>query len=678
MKKLPILFFLAGIFATLDSQTINTGTLMQEMVNRNLLPEYPSTEYRIKQFSSYDRRSKVPDTPDWFANRDFTQFVREEDNNGRKEYVMFDAHSPGAVVRFWAAREYIGEGILRFYIDGNPIPVIEGEIASLLGGNAFTTYPFSAAVSEKAPVNKRGYNLYFPIAYAKSCKITYENDSIHKGENIWYNIGYREYSDKVNIQSFQLSDMKTFKKEIENTSEKLLLYKREIPSEKTIKREYGKVLSPNDIFSINLTENSSIRKIELKISAENEEQALRSTILKIEFDAKETVWVPVGDFFGTGYKIAPFQSWYTEVSSDGTLSCYWIMPYKETCEVSLENVGEQHVNIERMEITSAPWDWTNQTMYFGAGWYENHKMSTRLNGSYFDMNVVTLNGQGVLVGTSLTLYNGAGIWWGEGDEKIYIDNEKFPSIFGTGTEDYFGYAWCRLETYYHPFITQPWGDGNDHVGFTENSRYYSLDRVPFREKLHFDIEMWDWTETIVNYAPVSYYYMKEGGISNLSPQVEAAKNAVALQPSDVVDDRVDKRGRIEFEVLQTEVSSGNIQPQGMINVFSYNQQAWWTDADDNSKALFTFYSDYEGTYNAKVKLTRTDNYSSIRMKFNDKVCLKEYDCYHPKVDTQWVDLGKLKLRKGKNTIQVEIIGKNSLSKGEKNMCGLDCLDFEIN
>jgi len=660
------------------SQEITTGTLLKEMTDRDALTDYPSPYYQSKQFSSYDRASKIPDTPEWYANRDYNQFLREEINDGRREFVLFDAQEPGAVVRFWTTvADYKGKGILRFYIDGVTTPVVEGEIISVLGKNAFVDYPFSSAVSEKTIPQHQAYNLYFPLAYARSCKITYESDAIHKGEILYYSIGYREYERGTQIKSFRKSDLTEYAQQLNITKENLLHYKRLIPSGSKTDRYFDKVLKPSVQLSAKLTGEAAIRKIELQLSADNYEQALRSTVLKINFDGKDMVWVPIGDFFGTGYKITPFMSWYTEVTSDGLLSCYWVMPFRRNCEVSVENLGDQDVEISRFEVTSTPRKWTEQSMYFGAGWYENYKMNSRRDGSHFDTNLVELTGQGVLVGTGLTIYNGVGIWWGEGDEKVYVDNETFPSTFGTGSEDFFGYSWCRPETFYHPFIIQPFGDGNINPGLSVNTRYRSLDGIPFKSALKFDLEMWHWADTKINYAPVSYYYMKDGGVSNLTAQSDAVKNPVALKPQDVVDMHMDEFGRIEFEVMKTELSSGNIKPQSIGYIFSYNQQAWWTDIENNGTARFTFISDKEGTYNAKIRFTRADDYSQIQISFNDKVCLKKFDAYNSEIDTQWVDLSKLKLKKGENTILVKVIGKNLQAKGEKHMCGLDCIDFEI-
>ena len=125
----------------------------------------------------------------------------------------------------------------------------------------------------------------------------------------------------------------------------------------------------------------------------------------------------------------------------------------------------------------------------------------------FDFNYVTVDGKGVYVGDALTVYNRVDAWWGEGDEKVYVDGEEFPSHFGTGTEDYYGYAWCRPERISnHPYIAQPSGDGNFHPGYTLNIRYRGLDAIPFNTSLKFDMEVWHWVKSELDFAPVTFWY----------------------------------------------------------------------------------------------------------------------------------------------------------------------------
>ena len=108
------------------------------------------------------------------------------------------------------------------------------------------------------------------------------------------------------------------------------------------------------------------------------------------------------------------------------------------------------------------------------------------------------------VGDAVTVYNPNLGWWGEGDEKVYVDGETFPSHFGTGTEDYYGYAWGRYEPWInHPFVAQPIGDGcYAHIGLAQNTRVRSLDAIPFTRSLRFDIELFDWSNIHLSRNPL--------------------------------------------------------------------------------------------------------------------------------------------------------------------------------
>ncbi|MDM8001835.1 MAG: DUF2961 domain-containing protein, partial [Bacteroidota bacterium] len=127
-------------------------------------------------------------------------------------------------------------------------------------------------------------------------------------------------------------------------------------------------------------------------------------------------------------------------------------------------------------------------------------------GLHSDINIADLKGRGLYAGDAMLVFNTADAWWGEGDEKIYVDGETFPSSFGTGTEDYFGYAWCRPEPFDHPLIAQPAGCGNFHPGMSMNMRYRILDAIPFTESLKVDLEMWHWVKTTIDFSVTAYYY----------------------------------------------------------------------------------------------------------------------------------------------------------------------------
>jgi len=222
------------------------------------------------------------------------------------------------------------------------------------------------------------------------------------------------------------------------------------------------------------------------------------------------------------------------------MTAWRVMPFDRNCRVELLNAGKQAVEAE-CEITYAPWKWDNRSMHFGAAWHQFTRLQTgeRKNnegdGGPFDINFVTLKGKGTYVGDAITIFNTEYAWWGEGDEKVYVDGETFPSHIGTGTEDYYGYAWCRPEKFSnHPFIAQPDGSGNFWPGYTVNMRYRALDAIPFNTSLKFDMEMWHWVKATINFAPVTFFYILKGENPNVNIDMQDIKEPVALSRSDIV------------------------------------------------------------------------------------------------------------------------------------------------
>ena len=87
-----------GYVTTLSAQSVSLSSLLDEMTDRTSLTKVPN--YVCKQASSYDRAAKNPDE-NWFANNDTAQFVREEKNGDRTEWVLMEAEGPGAITRWW-------------------------------------------------------------------------------------------------------------------------------------------------------------------------------------------------------------------------------------------------------------------------------------------------------------------------------------------------------------------------------------------------------------------------------------------------------------------------------------------------------------------------------------------------------------------------------------------------
>jgi len=510
--------------------SVSLKSLLTEMTSRDNLTRLPSPWYQLKQFSSYDRRTVAAGDSGWFANEDYTQFIGIDTSQGRKEYVMFDADGPGAVVRWWMtfAGGGASSGIVRVYIDNSMTPFVEDSVTRVLSGHLLAGAPLSSSVSPETNYKMRGHNLYLPLPYSKHCRITYQCDSIRitsksRKPSIYYNICYRTYDQGTKVKSISTEDLKDAGNLIVKTNETLLDPWQYVQGHKdqTLEKKYSIASSDSSVFSID-RKNSAICTIKLNLSASDIEFALRSTVLKISFDGIKTVWVPAGDFFGTAYKKTASTTWESHVDSSLSMESFWLMPFQKNCTISLINYGNQEVNAELSIITSR-YKWKSNSMYFGASWHEYHHIKTAGSeftggsGKHCDINFADIEGKGVYAGDAVTVYNTVDAWWGEGDEKIYVDGESFPSSIGTGTEDYYGYAWCRPELFSHPFIAQPSGSGNFHRGLSINMRYRVLDAIPFRSSVRSDIELWHWLPAVINYALTTYWYVKPPYEINIHP-----------------------------------------------------------------------------------------------------------------------------------------------------------------
>ena len=195
----------------------------------------------------------------------------------------------------------------------------------------------------------------------------------------------------------------------------------------------------------------AINRLTLELESGNISQALRSTVISANFDGYRTIWVPVGEFFGTGYIPAPHRTWMNQVDEKGKMESFWIMPFREKCVLTFINYGKDTIRLEAA-AGFEPYKWKPESMYFGASWHEYYNIKTRdEKDSPFDLNFIDIKGKGVYAGDQITLFNNTYEWWGEGDEKIFVDGEAFPSSFGTGSEDYYGYSFGRQEPFSHPF-----------------------------------------------------------------------------------------------------------------------------------------------------------------------------------------------------------------------------------
>jgi hypothetical protein len=286
-----------------------------------------------------------------------------------------------------------------------------------------------------------------------------------------------------------------------------------------------------------------------------------------------------------------------------------------------------------------------------------------------DWNYLTAKGKGVFAGVAFFLDNPTTDWWGEGDEKIYVDGETFPSHFGTGTEDYYGYGWSSPKLFTHAYHSQARCDGPGNYGRTSVNRFDILDRIPFTKSFKFDMELWHWKDCKVNMALTAYYYGLPGADDNFPP---IAPEKLVLRP---VPELAVRRvpGAIEGEKMRILKSTGTPGPQDWDDD-SGGQHLWWHGGQKpGDELLLEFDVSKAGRYEVFGRFLKAIDYGIIQLAVNGKKTGEPIDFFHDSViRTAEIPLGTFDLRQGPNELSAVVVGANPKAD-KKYMFGLDYL-----
>lgn len=643
---------------------ITTGSLLNEMTDLAGLCEYPDPPFTCSQFSSYDRRSKTPDDPEgWFANHDSGNYLRVEQQAERKEYVMAEMDGPGAIVRIWSANP---KGTLRIYLDHAERPVLEAPLADVLGGR------LPGIPEPIAGVHSRGWNSYFPIPYARHCKLTSDEGGFY------YHVNYRTYPPGTRVVSFRPEDFERLSGRIEQVAAALAAprscglrpsgrWREMLPAEVAGRWQ---ALPSGGARHWDLPRGpAAIVRLLVQADAADLAAALRQTLLIIEFDDERTVVCPLGDFFGTNPGINPYESLPLGMTPDGVLWSHWVMPYRDSARIELHNLGQQLVKV-RLLVGGRAHRWSERSLHFCAKWRPAYDLPTR---PMRDWNYLNATGRGVFVGAAFGIANPVKIWWGEGDEKIYVDGESFPSHFGTGTEDYYGYAWGSPEVFTHAYHNQPRCDGPNNYGHTSVNRWHILDRIPFERSFRFDMELWHWKDDIdVDMSVVSYWYARPGSSDGFAPPGPDDLRVVAVPP--YVPPRV--AGALEGEEMTVLEHTGTPERQEWSGL-SNEAHLWWRGAQPGERLVLGFEAPEAGRYRVLARFLTARDYGITQLYVNDEKAGEPIDLFNdgnPKPSEE-IELGVFELAAGQNRLTAEIVGTNDKAV-KAYMFGLDYLRLE--
>ncbi|HZW11103.1 MAG TPA: glycoside hydrolase family 172 protein [Phycisphaerales bacterium] len=649
------------------AQTVSLPTLLGEMMDRGAVARLPEPWYACVQASSYDRASVSPGHAEtWFANADADKFIREEQAGFRREWVMMEAEGPGAVVRIWSANP---KGNLRIYLDGSAAPAIEGPMEAILGGQwSVEGLTIGGPLSQ---TRSRGWNLYLPIPYAKSCKITSDEPGFY------YQVNYRTYAPEAAVETFTPGSLARSAALVQRVQERLAEpWPRVSAGLKSV------TVSPGDSVELGLPAGpGTVREVVMQLADDQPREALRWLVLEGEFDGEQTVWCPVGDFFLSGPLANAVNTWTNHVDPEsGLFRSGWLMPYERSGALRIRNVGDTSVTVG-FGVSSNGWSWDERSMHFHAHWRQEGPIHTR---PMQDWNYIEATGTGVYVGDVLSVSNPVTDWWGEGDEKIYVDGEQFPSHFGTGTEDYYGYAWCSPEVFQGPFHAQPRCDGPGNYGHTTVARVRLLDGIPFRHSIRTDMEVWHWAECDVAYGATTFLYMRPGGRTNRGPAPEEASRGVLdpapLPPPFTIE------GAVECEDLEI-LGASEGMPLGEQDMggfardkWSGNAHLWAQGRQPGDYVELAVPAPSAHPCELTLHATRSWDYGVLQCSVNGVPAGGAIDTFSGRQGvvepTGPIALGVFEPHDGVFVVRVEVVGGNLASGGARSFFGLDAIVVE--
>ncbi len=642
--------------------------LVKRLTDLEHLATLPAPGEKTAQWSSYDRASRYDEATHkyvrWDANGDGNGIIRRE--NGK--LVFAEMTGPGCIWRIWSATPK--EGHVRIYLDGASEPAVDLPFAGYFN---CTNEPFTRPALVHTVAS--GWNNYTPIPYQKSCRIVAD-----EGWGSYYHVVYTTFPEGTQVP--------TFKRELS-------------PDENAALDEADKALHECGPFSgpfaapglegilsdgpfetipaggrLEFSRQGPAAIIGIRAQLADipaqaaARDALRGLTLDIRWDDEKaaSVWAPLGDFFGTAPGANPFSSWTCGLSEDGWWYSHWFMPFSTNAQVRLRNENSFAMKLKfNLEFRPVAGDMSRYAR-FHAKWHRDEFLPTQIE-RRIDWPMLLTTGRGRFVGVMLHVWNPRGGWWGEGDEKFFVDGEKFPSTFGTGSEDYFGYAWSSGKLFQHAYHNQTHNDGNSR-GHISVNRWQLADQVPFQKQFEGYIEKYFPNERPTLYASTVFWYLEPGGHDPYLPLPLEERTGYFVP---AVAKRVP--GAIEGESLKVlGATGGHPRPQdvgGFGDQWSNDMQLWWTDAKPGDKIDLALPVTKDGRYKLVAQLTKAVDYGIVQLSLDGRSVAGPIDLYNNGViATGELDFGIHRLSAGEHTLTVEIVGTNP--KADKSfMFGLD-------
>jgi hypothetical protein len=382
---------LCGALAERAGMTLPEGPevswmgLLCELIDLDRFTRPAQATYTAHLASSHDRTSVRNRLASWFANNDFSNYVREDAD----EHVMMESRAPGVITRIWSPNP---NGELRIYIDDEQVPAVRARMSDFLAGRyaapfkePFTFYSGNAEIT------------YFPIPYARYARVTTTSNDL-----LFYQVNYREYEPGTRVEPYAKENLGALEPMLAQV-DSVLREPAQTPGLAALPvRELA--LTDAEPEQLVLAGPAVVRELTLR-GFPVDGDWLRKTRIVMTVDGERSVDAPLGDLFGSGPGFARHVSLPIS-STESALSLRWPMPVKHELRVQLESNGGSigEVSLAVRFSRGVPEDYR----IFHAVWTGLRAFNTE---KPLDWTLLHYQGSGWYVGTMLNVANPVEEWW---------------------------------------------------------------------------------------------------------------------------------------------------------------------------------------------------------------------------------------------------------------------------
>ncbi|MEK7951104.1 DUF2961 domain-containing protein [Luteolibacter soli] len=667
---------MVGLVASSRAETLSYGQVVDRLTSLERLASPVILGERTGASTSHDRGSAYDAASgtyrNWSANDDGLGFIRKEGS----DQVMVDLEGPGVLWRVWSAKPE--QGHIRIFLDGSTTPVVDKSFRSF-SDDLEKEYPGLAMTLS------RGRNEFVPIPFAKSCKVV-----MSEGWGAYFHATHTQFSKDTKVETFA-----GFTPEVAAVLKKASEAWSKTGSspysgEKASKKVETLEIAPGKTREITRAGAGALRVLKVKPLGLpddhiKQEDILRELTLSISWDGekKPSVWAPLGDFFATSPGMNSFET-RPMGCVDGEFYSYFYMPFSDGMRLVIGNDGDasRKVAIE-LETVSVDAAVAGKSLRFRAAWHgddftglDSKRFVYKRGDRWPDWPLLVVNGRGRYVGMSEHVWKFGG-WWGEGDEKFFVDGEAFPSTIGTGSEDYIGYAWAADP----PFITfnSPSASVSrinpDAQQDTSVCRFHLCDDVPFEKGFQGFMEVMPNRDCRPAIYEACVYWYGDSSSANPYAAVPIAQRR-HLRPSREMSHVLPSTfeiikpgpGLIEGEsmnVLRTGSGRHWVQDMGGFpdGTWSGDAHLIWTEGKAGDEIEIEFPVGKSGRQELVVAFSKAPDYGVFTISVDGQPLGKEFDFFDDKVtSTGEISLGDFNLTAGKHVLTAKAVGRNPKSR----------------